>query len=698
MGGAALLAQQGPAGNTTTQTANADPFADLYPTNTQTNKISQTNNSSTVHQDNPLAEIVSDIDGSQGNQMEDETGKIIEIKKDSKTPTDIWEVIIKPPQYPQISQKEFEELKRKAESGFSWAQNNLGVMYATGNGTEKNTTKAFNWYKKAGDKGDPIAESNLGYLYQHGIGVDQDEGEANKLFNKSADQGHMPALVNLAIQEKSKGNLAEAIRLFRTAAEKGNLAAVLQLYSLNASNDYNLTEAKKWLIKAAELGDFKSQYFLGYWYSTGRSGTIPIDLKEGNKWYRIAAENGVLQAQQFLPDTYYDLHDYKNAMLYYKKLSSEKLASYQCYGIGDMYYNGRGVEKNYSSAAKYFLIGATKGDADCQGYLGMMYATGRGVDKSFIKSYKYNLSSAMNKSSFGQANVAINYYLGEGVIKDKIEALAWFNIVAASDESYVKNRDALENEIGQAAALAAQQRSRVLIAGIQANQEKTPKASGKTPSVSFAPTCSGSGVIITAGGLILTANHVVTGATQIQVQTASGKFPAKIIQSDPANDIALIKCEGAFKPSPIVSSKDVQLAQSVFTIGYPNIDLQGYSPKVTKGEISSMNGLKDDPREWQISVPVQPGNSGGPLFDEKGNIVGIVLTKLNAVKMAKITGDVPENVGYAIKSSYILPLLDQFSSKLTPPNFSTAGTVDLVHKVGDSVVLILCSGSHPTGR
>jgi len=186
----------------------------------------------------------------------------------------------------------------------------------------------------------------------------------------------------------------------------------------------------------------------------------------------------------------------------------------------------------------------------------------------------------------------------------------------------------------------------------------------------------------------------VKDANSLEVQATTGKFPAKVIQVDSANDLALIKCDGDFKPSPITASKDIQLGQSVFTIGFPNIELQGYSPKVTKGEISSLNGLKDDPREWQISVPVQHGNSGGPLFDEKGNVIGIVLAKLNAVKTAKYTGDVPENVGYAIKSSYILPLLDQFSSRLAPKNNSTAETVDLVHKVGDSVVLILCSVSH----
>jgi TPR repeat protein/S1-C subfamily serine protease len=670
-----------------THSTNADPSADLP------NASRQRTSTSVIHQDDFLAEIVSDVDGSQRNQMEDEAGKIIEIKKDPKAPTDEWDVNAKTPQYPQISQKEFEALKIKAESGFVWAENNLGVMYSTGNGTVKNTTEAFKWYKKASEKGDSVAESNLGCMYEHGLGVDQDEKEAIKLFNKSADQGNLSALVNLAIAEKSKGNFPEAIRLFTIAGEKGNLAAALQLYSINASNDYNLTEAIKWLKIAAKLGDIESQFNLGFWYSTGRNGTISINLKEGLKWYKIAADNGDVQAQEFLPDDYYDLHDYKNAIINFNRLTFERLAPYQCYAIGWMYYCGKGVETNYTIAAKYFQKAADNGDANSLGYIGMMYATGRGLEKNFMQSFKCNLSSATKGSSYGQNNVAINYYLGEGVIKDKIESLAWYNIAASSDEEYVHNRDAIENEVGPAGVLAAQQRSKELLAIIKHNQSKQTQQSNPSTAENVTPTSSGSGVLITTDGLILTADHVVNGATQIDVQTPSGRFSAKVVQVDAANDVALIKINGSFKPSPIISSKNVQLGQSVFTIGYPNIDLQGYSQKLTKGEISSMDGVQDDPREWQISVPVQPGNSGGPLYDDKGNVIGIVLAKLNALKMVKYTGDVPENVGYAIKSSYILPLLDQYSSGLAPENHSTAQTVELAHKVSDSVVLILCSGS-----
>ena len=113
---------------------------------------------------------------------------------------------------------------------------------------------------------------------------------------------------------------------------------------------------------------------------------------------------------------------------------------------------------------------------------------------------------------------------------------------------------------------------------------------------------------------------------------------------------------------------------------------------MTKGEISSLSGLRDDPRHWQISVPVQPGNSGGPLFDEAGNVIGVVLSKLDAMKVAKFTGEMPQNVNYAVKSIYALPLLEPYAASLAPETGGSASPKMLesvVEKVQESVVLIL---------
>ena len=103
------------------------------------------------------------------------------------------------------------------------------------------------------------------------------------------------------------------------------------------------------------------------------------------------------------------------------------------------------------------------------------------------------------------------------------------------------------------------------------------------------------------------------------------------------------------------------------------------------------NGLGDDPRAWQISVPVQTGNSGGPLLDESGNLVGVVVSKLG-LKAARVTGDLPQNVNYAVKSSYALALLEPYLGSDAPePNQSPAKPrfEDMVAKAQQSVVLIL---------
>jgi serine protease Do len=102
--------------------------------------------------------------------------------------------------------------------------------------------------------------------------------------------------------------------------------------------------------------------------------------------------------------------------------------------------------------------------------------------------------------------------------------------------------------------------------------------------------------------------------------------------------------------------------------------------------------VADDPRSWQISVPVQPGNSGGPLLDEDGNLIGVVQAKLG-LKAAAVTGDMPQNVNYAVKSAYALALLEPYLGDSAPepnqPNRKPSFE-DLVSKAQQSVVLILC--------
>jgi S1-C subfamily serine protease len=127
-------------------------------------------------------------------------------------------------------------------------------------------------------------------------------------------------------------------------------------------------------------------------------------------------------------------------------------------------------------------------------------------------------------------------------------------------------------------------------------------------------------------------------------------------------------------------------------VGFPDIGLQGFAPKLAKGEIASLSGARDDPRYFQISVPVQPGNSGGALVDERGNVIGIVSAKLDASAALAASGALPENVNYAVKSSFILGFLESVpavSAKLKEPVTADRKFEDVVKSAKDAAVLVL---------
>ena len=154
----------------------------------------------------------------------------------------------------------------------------------------------------------------------------------------------------------------------------------------------------------------------------------------------------------------------------------------------------------------------------------------------------------------------------------------------------------------------------------------------------------------------------------------------------------MLKAEGKFSALPVLASRGVRLGSTVATVGFPNIGLQGFAPKLAKGEIASLSGASDDARYFQISVPVQPGNSGGALVDERGNVVGVVAAKLSARAALSASGALPENVNYAVKSSYLLSFLEsvpEVASKLKEPSAKEKKFEEVVKSAEQAAVLVL---------
>ena len=204
---------------------------------------------------------------------------------------------------------------------------------------------------------------------------------------------------------------------------------------------------------------------------------------------------------------------------------------------------------------------------------------------------------------------------------------------------------------------------------------------------------NGSGFFISETGYIVTNHHVIEKASEIEVEFKYNNkiigFNAKVIQTDAINDLAIIKIDddkfsnvGTIPYNFKIRSVDV--GTDVFALGYPKaLTIMGKEIKFTDGRISSKTGFKGDITTYQSTTPIQPGNSGGPLFDFKGNLIGINNAKI-------ITEDV-EGVSYSIKSSYLLNLIDVLPKTISLPSSTQLASKPLTEQIkilSDYVVLI----------
>jgi S1-C subfamily serine protease len=204
---------------------------------------------------------------------------------------------------------------------------------------------------------------------------------------------------------------------------------------------------------------------------------------------------------------------------------------------------------------------------------------------------------------------------------------------------------------------------------------------------------SGSGFVVSTNGHVVTNNHVV-GSCVGEIEgtlTTGGSMKLRIISADEINDLALLQAPTPTKDAATIRSAAIHSGESVVAIGYPFHGLLSSDFTVTTGIVSSLSGLLNDTRYLQISAPVQPGNSGGPLLDASGQVVGVVSEKLDALKIAKLTGDFPENINFAIKTGAVRDFLD---NSVVPYKVGEATselkTAEIAKGARDYTMLISC--------
>ncbi len=495
-------------------------------------------------------------------------------------------------------------------------------------------------------------------------------------------------------QEKASPSPLEVL----VAAEQGDPTAQVRLgVSCYSAMDY--VEAAKWFLKAAEQGDGPGQFWLAHMYEMGEG--VSKDYVEAVKWYRKAAENG-----PSIPDwvplrlalSYAEgegvNQDYAEAAKWCRKAAvrGNPVATAM---LGAMYYEGRGVSQDYDEAAKWLTKAAEKGHADAQFYLGYMYVVGKGVPQNYAQAAKWYLKAAEQGKPDAQFRLGLMFYAGNGVPQNYVQAHLWLNLAAATEgeeqAKRMKWRDSVAvkmtpQQISQAQQLARSFRPRVAQASSDRDESTaTPREPGQV-------TGTGTGFFITEDGYLVTAAHVLADGSTFRVMTAKGVLPARLVKCDSADDLAVLKAEGGQFALALQSSRGVRLGQSVATVGFPNVGLQGFMPKAARGDIAGLAGAQDNPLHFQISVPVQPGNSGGPLVDLRGNVVGVVVAKLDQETALASSGALAENVNYAIKSGFLLTLLESLpavSGGLLEPSTHDIDFEDVISRVEKATVLVL---------
>jgi len=211
----------------------------------------------------------------------------------------------------------------------------------------------------------------------------------------------------------------------------------------------------------------------------------------------------------------------------------------------------------------------------------------------------------------------------------------------------------------------------------------------------------GTGFLLDRSGYIATNYHVVNGGTEIRAKFSDSdeSLICEVVLKDVSNDLAILRTVDELKdtkrklPYHISSDPETRLGDRVHTVGYPLSNILGNKPKYSDGTITSLYGIEGDPRLVQISNPIQPGNSGGILFNDNQTVVGVVVSTLNVEYLYETTGAIPQNVNFAIKSTYLKSLIQMLPKKLQisepPPIKKDMHLPDLISEIERCTVLVV---------
>lgn len=302
----------------------------------------------------------------------------------------------------------------------------------------------------------------------------------------------------------------------------------------------------------------------------------------------------------------------------------------------------------------------------------------------------------------------INWHIGSvydalGGVRGRVEVAStsphipppdsWYFPVASFVCNYVINGEAAALADFRAASGAKAIDPPVSGGGSPAAVSPAGRTSASNPSEVVGPKrkSSGSGFVVSRDGYIVTNAHVIEKCGGTKVRIENHTFESTVRVADEKADLALIQVNRQFAASLPVRQTPISLGEDVTVFGYPLSGLLSPNLSLTRGVVSSVSGLRGDSSQYQISAPVQPGNSGGPIVDSSGNVIGVVVATLDALKLAQITGSIPQNINFGIRAEALRLFLE---ANLVKYGTSTAtapkSTADIARALASSIALVEC--------
>jgi uncharacterized protein len=531
------------------------------------------------------------------------------------------------------------QLKSLSDSGSIEAQVKLATLYFKGERTSKDRKKAIEILTKAA-KDSPKAQGYLAHIYAGGYGVRQNDAIAIEWIKKHRQSKIMNTIISIP----------EADIALRFEDVDG--------YGLGTTIDW--IEATKWHIKAAKLGLGTSQLWLGVAYEKGYSHVVQ-SYEKAVYWYEKAIDA------------------IASSPLGYKSSQAEAY-------LGVLYLEGLGVR------------------ADKEKGMHLIF-------EKNIENFKYRCELALNRTGYSlvrygeaytnlikqcselgspkaQYDLAWAYQQGKGVPENYILAYKWMTLAASKakpDDLKLFHNDLklLRNSFTQYQIQKGQD-----LAGdwfpkkykaIKSKKSKTNKSKGYS---------SGTGFYVNKKGLMITNNHVVKSCNKIKVDGSN----AVVKLFDTTNDLALLKVDSSPSSVPdFRAGRGIRLGDGVTVAGYPLRSVLGSGLNVVTGTVASLSGIKNNSSRLQITAPVNSGNSGGPLFDSSGRVVGVIVSKINNTKAREILGEEIQGANFAIKGSVVRSFLDMndvdYEVSSSNKNMSTA---DIAENAKEYTALIKC--------